>query len=125
MRQQRVRPPLVEHLPLSHQVQLVEHLEDPGRRLVDGTDDGPPLPGQLLEEHEALLARGRVQARGGLVEEHDGRVVDELEGDGEAFPLSAAEGGGAGLEALGEAQVGQDFAWNIMRRWLMSSIESI
>ena len=41
-----------------HRVQLVEHAEQQGRRLVDGTHHGPALPGQALEQRHALR-RGR------------------------------------------------------------------
>jgi hypothetical protein len=45
---------------------------------------------------------------GGLVEEHDGRVVDELESDGEAFALAARQVGRARVLGLLQTQHAQD-----------------
>lgn len=45
---------------------------------------------------------------GGLIEEHDGRVVDQLEGDGQSFTLTAGEIAGARLSTFQEAQRCQD-----------------
>lgn len=44
----------------------------------------------------------------GLIEEHDGRIVDQLQGDGQSLALAARETAGAGLSALQEAQSRQD-----------------
>lgn len=45
---------------------------------------------------------------GGLIEEHDGRIVDQLEGDGQSFTLTAGETAGARLSTFQEAQRRQD-----------------
>lgn len=45
---------------------------------------------------------------GGLIEEHDGRIVDQLEGDGQSFTLTAGETAGACLSTFQEAQRRQD-----------------
>lgn len=71
---------LVDTLSISQSIQMVEHLEQSGRRLVDGTDNGPAASGQGLQQRYTLEARGTVQARRGLIEEHDGRVVYEFQG---------------------------------------------
>lgn len=60
---------------------MIKHLEQPGRRLMDRADDGPSTSSQGLQQRDALETRGTIQARCGLVEEHDGRVVDQLQGD--------------------------------------------
>lgn len=45
---------------------------------------------------------------GGLIEEHDGRVVDQLQGDGQALALAPRQGAGAGVRALQQPQGRQD-----------------
>ena len=63
---------------------------------------------RIYDSLRYLKARRRVQSGSGLVEKHDWGVVDQLEGDGQPFPLSAAEHGGPGVDGLGEAQGLQD-----------------
>lgn len=58
---------------------------------MDGTDNGPSAPRQGLQQRDTLEAGGTVQARGRFVEEHDGRVVDQLQGDGETLLLPSRE----------------------------------
>lgn len=44
----------------------------------------------------------------GLIEEHDGRIVDQLQGDGQSLTLTAGETAGARLSTFQEAQSRQD-----------------
>lgn len=60
---------------------MIKHLKQPRRWLVNGTDDRPPAPCQRFQELYALEAGGAVQSRSGLIEEHDRRVVDQLQSD--------------------------------------------
>lgn len=48
--------------------------------------------------------QGEVVAPGGLIEEHDGGIVDQLQGDGQSFTLTAGETAGARLSTFQEAQ---------------------
>lgn len=52
---------LVDALALSERVQMVEHLKETGRGLVDGADDGSPSSRQRLEQGNALEAGRAVQ----------------------------------------------------------------
>lgn len=45
---------------------------------------------------------------GGLIEEHDGRIVDQLEGDGQSFTLTSREAACPSLSTFKETQSGQD-----------------
>ena len=54
--------------------------------------------GEFLEQGDALVAGGGVQTGSGLVKEHDGRVVDQLERDGQPLPLAPADVGAPGTE---------------------------
>lgn len=44
----------------------------------------------------------------GLIEEHDGRIVDQLQSDGQSFTLTAGETAGARLSTFQEAQSRQN-----------------
>ena len=74
---------------LGHEEDLVEHLDDLTAWLVNGADDGPALAGQSAQ---GLHHRGRhvaVQARGGLVTEHDAGVGQDLTGQRQPLPLTS------------------------------------
>lgn len=45
---------------------------------------------------------------GGLIKEHDRRIVDQLERDGQSFTLTSGETAGACLSTFQETQSGQD-----------------
>lgn len=45
---------------------------------------------------------------GGLIEEHDRRIVDQLEGDGQSFTLTPGETAGTCLRTFQETQSRQD-----------------
>lgn len=96
-------------LTLGHRKQMVKHVQQQRRRLVDRTDDRSTLAGQLLQQFDALFRRGVVQAAGRFVEEHHRRVVDDLEGDREALLLPAGQLGGARLFVLLQSDGAQDF----------------
>lgn len=76
---------------------------------MDGADDCPASAGQGLQQRDALEARGAVQPGCRLVEEHDGGVVHQLQGDGETLLLTAGEVGGHGLAVLCQTKGYQDF----------------
>ena len=59
---------VVDALPRSQRVQLVELFEEERRRLVDGADHRPSILGQLLQQRHALVAREAVQAARNLRE---------------------------------------------------------
>lgn len=52
--------------------------------------------------------RGRGELPGGLIKEHDRRVVDQLQGDGQALPLPTGEQGCPRVGAGHQAQCSQD-----------------
>lgn len=60
--------------------------------------------------------RWKGSAPRGLVEEHDGRIVDQLQGDGQPFTLTAGETAGARLSTFQEAQSRQDLIHLMHRR---------
>src|SRR6266568_6239881 len=61
-------------------------------RIVSGEDEGGPvLPVHLLHEVDDALPRLRVEVRGGLVGEHQGRAGDERARDRDALALAAGE----------------------------------
>ena len=53
-RDQVVDCAFVDGPPFSQDDELVKHLEDSGRGLVDRADDGPTFPGQLFQQRYAL-----------------------------------------------------------------------
>ena len=56
-----------------------------------GDDDAGPAPGGLVEgAHDGGLGDG-VEGGGGLVEDEDGRVLEDGAGDGHALLLAAGE----------------------------------
>ena len=70
----------VGHAPLREDEHLVEAREDGGRRLVDGAHDGGgALGGDRLEQRDDGGGGGRVEARGGLVEEEHAWLLDECD----------------------------------------------
>jgi hypothetical protein len=82
---------LVDALPFGHDVDVVEHLVESGAGLVDRADDGSSASCQLFQNADALSRRRTVQARGRLVQKHDGWIVDQFEGDREALLLSSGQ----------------------------------
>lgn len=92
----------LEHaLALAHDVHVVEHVEQLGGGRVHTADDGPPAARQHLEQLDALRGGQVVQPGGRLVQEDDGRVVDELLGDGQPLALAAGQLRGLGVTCLG------------------------
>jgi hypothetical protein len=57
-----LRGPRVEAIPFRDKVEVVEHLEDAGARLVDDADDGVPSGAQVAEVRDHLDRRRAVQA---------------------------------------------------------------
>lgn len=86
-----LRGTLVQTLAGRQHVHLVELLEQPGRRLVNGADDRTALAGEVAQQVDDLVAGMCVQAGGRLVEEHYGGIVDELQCDREALALAARQ----------------------------------
>ena len=76
---------------------------DEGREL-RGADDGD----QGLEDAAGGV---RVEVAGGLVGEQQARRIGDRAGDGDALLLAAGEFAGAMIEALAEAEEGQELAW--------------
>jgi len=72
--------------------QVVEVLEQHRRRLVDGAQDGLAGVGQLPEEAHDGEGGAAVEARRGLVQEHEQRgLAGELDADGDALALLLVE----------------------------------
>ena len=85
--------PKVHRLPaLAEQQQPVEHLEQLRARLVDRADDRLAAVREVAEEARDRPRALRVEAGGGLVEEDERRLGDELDGDGRALAVLDAEG---------------------------------
>lgn len=64
VRHQTFNRALVYAPSVSDRVKMIEHLENWGAGLVNGAHDGLPFGGQLLQQHDALLRGGTVQAAG-------------------------------------------------------------
>ena len=72
--------------------EAVELLEELGRRLVDRSEDGLAVVGELAEEEHDRPRRLRVETRGRLVEEdEEGGLGGELDADREALALLDVE----------------------------------
>ncbi len=83
---------LVDDLSLLHEDEVVEELEELLLRLVDGADDrAVALGGQLLEAGAHGERGGAVEAGGGLVEEDQLGLGQQLHGDAQALALSAGD----------------------------------
>lgn len=55
---------------------------------MDGTKDSLTVFGELTEEEKNIPGGLRIETRGGFVKEKkEGRLSDELDTDGETFPL--------------------------------------
>lgn len=82
---------VVDGVALGDEQQLVEHVEHPAGGLVDGGDHRPSgrRPGEAAEHDEELRRRRGVEARGGLVEEQQRRVDEDLVPDARPLPLAA------------------------------------
>ena len=76
------------------QEKLVKVLEQHGRRLVDGAQDGLPGVGELPQEAHDVEGGTRVEAGRGLVEEDEQlRLARELDGDRHPLPLLLVQAG--------------------------------
>lgn len=82
---------LVQTLAGGQHVHLIELLEQLGRRLMDGANDGATLAGQVPQQADHLIARMRIQTGCRLVQEHDGRIVDQLQRNGQPLALTAGQ----------------------------------
>lgn len=106
--------PLVHTFATRQHIHLVELRKQLGRRLVDGANDGATLLGQLLQQIHHLVAGVAIETtvrakkddqlemsqmsvvemkrmahlRGGFVQEHDRRIVDQFESYRETLLLS-------------------------------------
>lgn len=58
---------------------------------MNGANDGASTSRQHFEQMYALEASWAVQAGCGLIEEHNRRIADELQSNGEALLLSARQ----------------------------------
>jgi len=76
---------------LDEEVELVKEGEDLGRGLVDGADDSVSFTGQLPEGLDQEVGGGGVEARGGLVQEQEPGVGDELVANGRPLPLTTGK----------------------------------
>lgn len=75
---------------------------------MNGADDRATTAGQHLQQVDALETGGTVQAGGGFVEEHDRRIVDQLQGDRETLLLAAGQIPGHSATMLLQAQSVED-----------------
>ena len=77
---------------LLQQQEAVEGLEQLGRRLVDGGEDGLSVVRELAQQQHDRPRRLRVETRSRLVEEDEqGRLGDQLDTDSETFALLDVE----------------------------------
>ena len=90
----------------------VDHAVGAGGGLGVMGDDDEGLPGlvQPSEQVEDRAAGDAVEVAGRLVGQKEGGLIDQGAGDGDALALAAGEFGGAVLEAMPEADVGEDVA---------------
>lgn len=108
-RHQLPRAALVHALSVRQRVQLVEHLEQARRRLMDRADDRASAARQKLQQIDALEARRTVQARCWLIEEHDRRIVHQLQRNGQPLLLAARQVARQRASMLLQAQRVEDF----------------
>ena len=73
-------------------------------QVVRGHQHGHAGPGEVVDQPPELAARQRIDAAGGLVEEHDRRLVED--GAAEREPLAPAGRQRAGQRGLAPAQTG-------------------
>jgi len=73
----------------------------------DNDDAGLPLVRDLAEEVHDLAASDAVEGGGGLVGQHEGGLVGQGAGDGDALLLAAGELGGIRVGPVAHAKVVQ------------------
>ena len=61
----------------------------PCRRLVNCADNSSPLPGKFFKQCDTGATGGRVQPTSWLIKEHDRRIVDQLQRNGQSLPLTS------------------------------------
>ena len=81
--------PKVSSSALSHEQHLVKQLHNLAAGLVDGADDSPALAGQAPQHLHHTGGHEAVQARGGLITEHQGWVGQNLRGQGQPLHLAS------------------------------------
>lgn len=59
--------------------------------LVNGAQDGGALLGQLVQRGHQLLSTVGIESRGGLIAEENDRIVEQLDGKGQALALPAGQ----------------------------------
>lgn len=74
---------------LSHEQHLVKQLHNLAAGLVDGADHSPALAGQGPQYFHHTGGHEAVQARGGLITEHQGWVGQNLRGQGQPLHLAS------------------------------------
>ena len=74
---------------LSHEQHLVKQLHNLAAGLVDGADHSPALAGQAPQHLHHTGCHEAVQARGGLITEHQGWVGQNLRGQGQPLHLAS------------------------------------
>ena len=107
----RLRSAVVNRVALAEQQQLVQLLVQAGRGLVDGGGHRAAAAGQLAQHAQQVHGGGGVQPRGGLVQQQQRGVDQQLVPHGDALALAAGdaaaeEAADDGVAALGEAQRG-------------------
>lgn len=78
-------------LSLSQHVQMIEHLKETRRRLMDRADNGPSATCQILQQRNQLETRRTVQTGSGFVEEHHRWIVDQLQANRQTLPLATGQ----------------------------------
>lgn len=71
----------IKDLSVGQNQDIVEQLEQSRPGLMDHADHNPAIMGQPLEMADHLVTGHAVQAACGFVEEHDGRIRHQLNGD--------------------------------------------
>mmetsp|Transcript_33937 Transcript_33937/g.101265 ORF Transcript_33937/g.101265 Transcript_33937/m.101265 type:complete len:323 (-) Transcript_33937:990-1958(-) len=80
----------VRDVPIREEHELVEPEEHGRRRLVDARDDGLARAlGEAFEDAHERDRRGGIETGGGLIEQHNGRIREELRTDVDALLLAS------------------------------------
>lgn len=100
---------LVDALSVRQCVELIEHLEQTGRRLMDGADNCSASASQELQQIDALEASGTVQTGSRFVEEHNRRIVDQLQRNGQSLLLASGQVASQRATMLLQSECVKDF----------------
>ena len=106
-----IRAPKVHDLPFAQKAHEAKHAVNGGAGLVDCRNHRAPVLCEIPQRLDHVLGLERVEARRGLVEEHEAWVAHHLDPDVHALLLSPRDAtdervADLGVRALGEAELG-------------------